>query len=608
MVPIDSPVVFLARTSPQLTSFLNRTRGPLFSRKRYLRLKPVDGDWDRIFSEQNFKELVNDLPLVSKKDFIQAYIDLIGQMSQVHHSRLWWAMDLSSKNRFMNQLPHLLEQFLKAAKAIEQKNYDCLVITGIPWEIYGSLCALVGKQEGLGYQVEVFIRTCFAFFRRMITVMYHFLRITGRTLYTRLFFKGVDTKRTDSPVYAVKSFAYCHSFADDQQYKDVFFGPLDDFLSQRTQVIYWVNILGDFKQCIQKIRSLKAKNVVPLEAFLSISEMFGEFIKFLFFKISIRQELKFFNYDVRQIVINELRRSCYKIQPYQLLHYGATARFVKKFRPGTFLLTYENNPWEKMCIMALRECSPLTKIVGYQHTVVPQASLNMFISSRELNIIPLPDRIIATGEIPKLIIEEYGQLQGERIVAGLALRFEKLLKLPLAETKNGKTLLVALEGILEAYHMVNYVLKELKDERYWNVIFRFHPDPVLPFERIERHLIYDPRSVSHMEISKESSLIKDLERSDAVIYWGSTAALEALWIGRPIIHYNNRSFLSCDPLFQCPFLKWNVQENESLLKILNDIAGKPRDIFREQQLKAREYLGRYFHQITEKEMEKFIID
>ena len=333
--------------------------------------------------------------------------------------------------------------------------------------------------------------------------------------------------------------------------------------------------------------------------------MFGEFIKLLFFKISIRQELKFFNYDVRQIVVNELRRSCYKIQPYQLLHYGATARFVKKFKPGIFLLTYENNPWEKMCMMALRERSPSTKIVGYQHTVVPQASLNMFISARESDIIPLPDRIITTGEIPKQIIEEYGQLKGGRIAAGPALRFEKLLKLPLAETKNGKTILVALEGIPEAYHLVNYVLKELKDNQDWKVIFRFHP--VLSFDQMKRHLIFDPRSIDHMEISEESSLIKDLERSDVVVYWGSTVALEALWMGRPIIHYDQQSPLSYDPLFQCDHLKWVVSSNVSLVQTLKVISMlKDEELKREQQ-SANDYLKRYFYPITQENMAMFFI-
>ena len=71
----------------------------------------------------------------------------------------------------------------------------------------------------------------------------------------------------------------------------------------------------------------------------------------------------------------------------------------------SFLFTYENNPWERMCMMAVKSQAPQTKVTGYQHTVVPHASANMFISSHERGRLPMPDRILTVGEAPKQIME-----------------------------------------------------------------------------------------------------------------------------------------------------------------------------------------------------------
>ena len=53
-------------------------------------------------------------------------------------------------------------------------------------------------------------------------------------------------------------------------------------------------------------------------------------------------------------------------------------------------LTYENIAWENSFIFGLKKFMPNIKIVGYQHTVVPQASVGMFISSQDYKVKPLP--------------------------------------------------------------------------------------------------------------------------------------------------------------------------------------------------------------------------
>ncbi len=73
------------------------------------------------------------------------------------------------------------------------------------------------------------------------------------------------------------------------------------------------------------------------------------------------------------------------------------------------ILTYENIAWENMYISAIRKYSPTTKIVGYQHTVVPKSAAGMFINKDERMIKPLPDKILTTGIINKKTITKFSE-------------------------------------------------------------------------------------------------------------------------------------------------------------------------------------------------------
>ena len=82
---------------------------------------------------------------------------------------------------------------------------------------------------------------------------------------------------------------------------------------------------------------------------------------------------------------------------------------------------------------------------------------------------------------------------------------------------------------------------------------RFHP--ILPLKKIERKIHFELDKLTRILISENnSSIFDDLTKSDVVIYWGTTVALEALRMGIPLIHYQMGNFISYDPLFECNYL------------------------------------------------------
>jgi surface carbohydrate biosynthesis protein (TIGR04326 family) len=282
-----------------------------------------------------------------------------------------------------------------------------------------------------------------------------------------------------------------------------------------------------------------------------------------------------------------------------------TMRLLQAVHVETFLLTYENNPWEKMCIMAVREGAPGI-IVGYQHNVVPQASANMFVSRWEKNAMPMPDRILTVGDRPKEIMERYGNYDCGEIETSCGLRFEYLENLPVAARQRLGNILVVLEGIDDVYKMVNYVMKELGRNESFKVIIRTHP--VLPFHCIQRKLDYSLDSLPNFGLStRNSSLKDDIEWADVVMYWGTTVALEALCMGKPLIHYSIGTCLSYDPLFECWHLKWTVSDEESMVNILDEIYSLDDAEFYVEQNHALAYIRHYVFPVSEHGLSRFFV-
>ena len=101
-------------------------------------------------------------------------------------------------------------------------------------------------------------------------------------------------------------------------------------------------------------------------------------------------------------------------------------------------------------------------------------------------------------------------------------------------------------------------------------------------------------------------MASDVADSSAVLYWGTTVALEALMMGKPLIHFDRGDFLSYDPLFEFDDFKWRVRENQDLCSVLNDI----RNLSEEESIvlkeKGRNYIRSYFHEVDDNSMSKFL--
>lgn len=498
------------------------------------------------------------------RKFVCEFVNVFDNLAQKYNSRLWWATDLASKNRFTSKVSSLLQ-----------------------------------KRDGSS-QDKLVLKDYLIWVKSKLNII-----VQGMRFYYRAVLAKKSLKKYKNSVlkdcYVIKTFIYNNSFKNG--YRDSFFGELPEYLKGKENIVIFANILGDYTYCLKQIEKCEEYVIVPIELFVTFRDVLKAIFKLLFSDLTIREHVCFLGKEIQNVINNELFKSANGIQIYQYLHYEATEKFLERFKTKCFLQTYENNPWERMCILAVRENCPKAKIIGFQHTVVPQASLNVFVGDQEFRNSPLPDKVLTVGKIPKDILTEYGGYEEGFVQPACALRHEYLSDLGAFPQKKEKKILIALEGVPAVDEMVRYVIDQLGGNENFQIKIRTHP--VLPWSYFKSKCNIDITKKGNILISNNTSLLEDLKWADIVVYWGSTVVLEALKVGRPAIHFDNGALLSFDPLFQCSDLKWVVSKGNSLLDVIEDIYSLSQKDFKSLQQNALEYVNQYFWAINKENLALF---
>ena len=572
----------------------------------------TDESATKLFESNNlFKSIDFNYDETFTDNFSQAYIDFIGEIGLRFKPEKWWITWTSSKNRFTSQLFNTLLRYHELLYALDNTEKMLAVVDPPPPIIKalkkrlqkeGKRIIILGNNPIGNLTVLIKERLTSA-----IDIADYLLRMFLRIFYTKLRIGGKCKKVLEKGgrYYVIKTFLYESSFPKNGGYKDAFFGVLPDFLKRKgKRVLIFAMSQAPLKRILEGIQNSNDFPVIPLEVLLTWRDLLLCLLRLLSYRLPIKNAL-FMNYDVTPIVADALARDLRESSPLiAIFHKKAVERLSQWIDIETLALTYENNPWEKMLILGLKGNSPETKIIGYQHTVIPRASINMFTSKKELRTMPMPDIIITTGLVNKETLLNYSAISDDMVKAGPALRFEYLFEMERSVRPGSRRLLLGLEGIFEVHHMVNYVLDELKDRRDIEITIRTHP--VLPYSTIEHKIRHDIDSYPHVSLSIGKALMEDLSECDVLMYWGSTLGIEAMKLGIPIIHFDTGSLLSYDPLFEFKEFKHIVNTNSRLGDVLDKIFGMNSDEMSMYRDWAGEYIDRYFYLVTEENLELFL--
>ena len=415
-------------------------------------------------------------------------------------------------------------------------------------------------------------------------------------------------------VYLIKSFTYLRNFKENL-YKDPFFGQLPNYLRKQllgSTVLTVALGFQDRVECYQKMKELNNSLVQPVEIYLTYWDVIKRAFEWLwilwFNPFQIKGKLYWLGHEITPFFRELKSFGGFRISFFQALHFDIAKRLGEKYRIQTCIMTYEGRPWERFFIAGLRKANLKTKIIGCQHTVIPLSATDMFLHPQEQELIPLPDKIVTTGMATKKILERYGSFPKEQIEVGCALRFESLHNLSLLKGRKDSNLnfvlLVAFGGSEEEIPLLNYSLGQAFLNK--DIIFRMRTHPAFSWNQLMSLSSWRKKLPENVENSTSFEVSDDLEICDAVLYWGTTVALESLLVGKPIINFDRGDLLNYDPLFEFTDFKWQVQAKDSLQTVIQEIQALPETLYCEQQQQGRKYMKEYFYPVKNENLEKFL--
>jgi hypothetical protein len=528
---------------------------------------------------------------IERENILYEYIDLIGNISaNNYNSREWWSSTISSKNRITSPMQEFLNNIVISVKTINlcaTKSRDLY--------IFGAHSSIVvflkeyAKSEKTDIQIinTLFKRSGYFKYKKIIKKYFSLFRVILSSLknlaLSHLAFGRIDKIDKNRPVILIKSFVFPGAFLNKDAYSDPYFKGLEfylkKYLSDEVQIITVAQGFSNRYHLYRNMRSMYKQTIFPVEKFLRMRDIFLgglSVLKFLVYgSIKIPKEIFLSGYNLSS-AMRELIDSSEGLIPFgDYLYYYAARRIAKSYKLKTCYMTYEGNSWERMFIIGLREVNPNIEIIGYQHAAIPQSAAGIFLSCKEVDLIPHPDRIVTTGKRVTGVLYKYSCLPKDKIQSSCALRYQylySLVQFPIRKiSKNTYTILLVL-GDIKSLSLLLYAIKEAKSLSNINFIIRAHP--IVPLEHFFSICGMEHSDLpNNMRASNVDDVQSDIERCDTVLYWSSTIALEALMMGKPLIYFDMGDVLSFDPMsfVDCDNLKWIVTFDESILDIITEI-------------------------------------
>jgi len=504
-----------------------------------------------------------------ESDFFKNYRKAIAKISINTYNDHWFSTYLCSKNRFA-------EINIYTAKIYKEKNIQHLLLFKIfVSNILKSAKYLVGE-----------------FFKTLLIQFLFFNKI-------KYFYQYTKQKQTT----VILTFAYDHCFKD--QFSDVFFNNLSKFATDNNKNVTTVyQLMGNFTHTL-KSRFINDQVFSPY-CFLTPLDVFKATLNSLqgFFTPICNDSNDFLTKLIKiAYLVDALSPAAIRAELLSL----AMQTLTKKANVERIIFIYEGNFWERLVIKRVKKSSPKTILIGHQHNVLCPAALNYFPYEGEEKIQDLwPTKIITTGNFTLETLSNFGSYPQDVLISGCALRYKESL-----ETKNitpnpfTKTLLVALEGCLDSLCLIDYILNQSDYLKDYQIIIRTHP--MLPKEIIQVKNKYNLDKYRNISFSTTPSLLEEVKKSGAVLYWGTTVALEAILQGVPIIHLTNDfDLLSPDPLFNLFSYKWIITHNDNLNETLNLIKNLEPNLKEKLLSDALRHIDQYFHPVNQQCLMQFI--
>jgi hypothetical protein len=485
-----------------------------------------------------------------------------------------------------------MENIIVSSKLKNYSSFICRVLALIQDQHPLAMC-LVSKNRFQSNWYKLFLNEDKFILYKVVPLIVHVVKEMVKVLRAR----NVNIQSISSETL-ILSFIYSRNISNDKC-TDPYFGKLAVYLEGSSSVSTIFRPLS----CDLKLNKSRFKGSYSVYNFLKFRDIFLILINYLkvcrilFMKVSAEDK------EVKTLLLNELLNPSTITS---LIYYELGRKISTNRNIIRTVYTYENNSWEQGLLLGLNGKS---KSIGYVHTIIPECAANMFISEDEIKLMPLPDKVLTLGAIPKSLIDTYSNSNISVDIA-CALRFEYIFDAKnlgeKQESPKGEKILIGLEGVMESVKVLDICLDAASLFPEKNFIIRCHP--ALGIDVLSKHL-KSPKLLevlNNIEVSINKSLEEDLNAASCLIYWGSTIGVEALFKGLPVIHVDLGAELSYDPLFFWDDLAYTAKSSSALIEAIKNIQNMKENDYKMSMAKVDELRNMYFSMVTPNSIDKFL--
>ncbi len=399
----------------------------------------------------------------------------------------------------------------------------------------------------------------------------------------------------NQPLTLIDMFILSHSFDDQNQYKDRYYGRLKEFLTPEEKKLFFYvptfqtsphQTISIIKKCRQS-----PDNFLLPEDFLKLSDLFYIWTyPFRAWKFFPTKKYTLLDLDISSLVIKHW---------WQGLTYGSTYegllkyRFVKRLKERNIPIRlvidwFENQSIDKGQNAGFRKFYPNTLIIGYQGFIIPDNFSYISPSRIEAQAQVIPQEISVCGEALVSPRKEFSPML--QVTIGPAFRFEHIFSgAPcIVKKTNIKVIFIGLPITTSACIQILQLLGSLKTEMFpypVKFIIKSHPTVSNAKTLIKKTLPQDFKYFIEPRNTSECAAEVDLLISNS-----SSLVCEFLALGIPVIITTSSEEVTQNPIPPAVNTKiWQLANSpETLLDAIKKLLTVDKNILSEQGTKTKE--------------------
>jgi len=542
-----------------------------------------DSTW-RVQAELSVPKHIQRISLATELDkksweLREEYLTLIGKLSNTNNSPEWWASELASKNPYTHLYTRIcllatcrqyVEKssdksifFISSTQALnqelityaEEKSQEYKIIRILGADILGLSCynSVKNSLETLLIRAPPFM-TAGKFFNTYQKLLdtrkdYRSLILQQKNIFD-------IPKFTNDKGILLFTWVDHRNFTSEGKYRDPHFGPLPEELKKRGyEVIFVPRILFTipYGEVVNRLLKTGEQFLFP-EQCINSNDIFSCEQRAKQFQPFFPEDLRISSVPVLSLMKEQYENYRKTLSETLLYEYLIKNLADSSRHPKEIIHTCEGHSWEQILKWSVQRYMPTTKVIGFDNLTFSRLTLSMFPAENELQIRPIPDRIVTNGPMYYDVLKSEG-LPSDHIRSGCALRHSYLWEPGDINLNNDKNkvgpiqILVATSLDLgDSIELSAKAALAFGGDNAFKVLIKCHPlvdtnqvkkilNPLINFENIQ--FINEP-----ME--------KLLPYVDVLLYTYTSVCFDALKFGVFPIFIRSENLINLDQLNEVP--------------------------------------------------------